>query len=92
MGEDKAHVFGGPLDHTTKLVRVEYVEFDRVKLQPIRDHLLDEFPNGIQENDGPERLQCGVRRLAGLGDDERGGLLEIIRPTACANTGVGQSR
>ncbi len=78
----RASIFGGALPHTSKLVRMNEVQVDHIELAPVGNHLLDEFAQGVQEHDRPERLGRGVGGFAGLGNHHRHTVLKVPRPMA----------
>jgi hypothetical protein len=48
VGEEQARIFGGSLLDPSELVWVEYIEFNTIKLDTIRDDFFYQLAQGVQ--------------------------------------------
>jgi len=58
------------------------VVFDDMELESFSNHLLDEFAESVEEDDGMERFGVVVSRLVWLRNDYCRGSLEVIGPVS----------
>jgi len=58
------------------------VIFDNMELESFSNHLLNEFAESVEEDDGTERFGVVVSRLVWLRNDYHRGSLEVIGPVS----------
>jgi len=57
------------------------IVFDNMELESFSDHLLDEFADSVEEDDGAERFGVVVSQLVWLRNDYHRWLLEVVGPS-----------
>ena len=58
------------------------VVFDDMELESFSNHLLNEFAESVEEDDGTERFGVVVSQLVWLRNDYHRGSLEVIGPVS----------
>jgi len=61
---------------------VNEIIFDDMELETFSNRLLDEFANSVKEDDGMEGFGAVISQLIWLGNDNRGGMFEVIGPVS----------
>jgi len=92
VSEKETSIFGRPLSNATKLVGMENTVLDSIKLESPGNHLLNELPKGVEQDNRSKGLGSVVGWFARLGDDDRDRLLEVSRPVLQSDTGVGKGK
>jgi hypothetical protein len=90
VGEINTSILSQVLLDSSQLVGVENPKVHSIILHALCQHLLKEFAQGIQENDGMKHLWNIMSGFAWFRNDNRYGLLEDVWPKTCGYASISQ--
>jgi hypothetical protein len=80
MGDSHCGIYCAAVVSGSELVsRYKGIKVD-IRKEASHDDLLQEFPNAIQEADGPEGFWGRVVQFVGFGDDDNVGIMPWMEP------------